>query len=472
MAEHNSTISYKFKIGERDFEYTESFSSYKLNEFFQFASKNNFINAIFQNEKFKEASTKEFYSDLDVSDAFDFISQFNLLYCKYKEYDEQKISNLYKVTEKIREQIYLEKFHISLLNNYENLDTIESEIPVEYQQSFNDFFISLISTFEENNLSFNNLVTRINNYKYPKDFEPTLKKINEIINRIMNDSSIKNWEIYRSIDTELFKYIKTKPVLLNKVTYAKKVLNHLTTTKSYLNKYLAGICGTASIPQKETNSYEYLLEKIQSKIIQNSTVLGITYGQNNVISQILNSRTRKNLFDVSNTNNPVCIAFLIDPIQNYYSFNGIDNVKIKFSELKDKFDVILNGENFKYAQLHDDTRSFYLEKGNKKNDGKLWEDKNIVPPPDNYITYSTHTGDDKLFTCCERKILTRFGYKDNHKYHFLIAMSPCLNCQRAFNYAVFDNNADFNIKYLDQTGNFIEWKTMNYDELVSDYYFK
>lgn len=441
MAEHINSIDYKFKINEKDFDYKESFSSYKISDLQQLTLQ---LGNILQDKIFIE---DQISTNFDDEDAFDYISQFNLLFSVYKNHNKESVSQLYKATERLRETIYQEKIHISLLNHYEILDKIDSEITGDNQDVFYDLFNSIKNSFEDNSLSLKDLVTRISKNNYPDDFIPTLNAINKILNENSNIETDDKYSIYRKIDAELYKYVKTKPLLLSKVIYAKKVLNHLTTTKSYLNKYIAAICGTNRVPQSTNTTYGYLFNKIQTNITKKLSALNISTIPSPILTNLLNTKSISSFFNIRKPKQLACVSFLIDSKQNYYSFNGNDYSQIKFEDLKNNFDMILAGENFKYAQLRDETRSFYKIKENEK---PYWRNINLVGSPDFFITFSKNKNNDRVFTCCERKILSAYGYIKSHKYHFLITFSPCENCQEAIKYAIKNYNAKFDISYFDK----------------------
>lgn len=348
---------------------------------------------------------------------------------------------------------------------------LDTEITNDFNDDFYDFFLAIKKTFEDGSLSLQDLAKMLNSKKYPDDFDSTRSRIRDIIlNYGVGSSEKERYATYRLIDNELFKYVKTKPFLFNKVVYATKVLNHSTTSKSYLNKYIAAICGTNKVPKSNNNTYEYLFEKIQNNISKNIEALNIKIKSTKVFESLLDKKIYKTYFNLSNQKLAECVAFLIDPVQNYYSFNGNDYTSCKYQDLKTNFDKVLTGENFQYANQHDETRSFY---NIKETNEPYWQVGNLVKGPQYYITFGSNKNDARTFTCCERKIMTKVGYLDGHVYNFLITFPPCKNCEKAIEYTIFYHNAEFNIRYYDREYKCLKlYGAKTYHQLSDEGYFK
>ena len=113
-----------------------------------------------------------------------------------------------------------------------------------------------------------------------------------------------------------------------------------------------------------------------------------------------------------------CYASMKIDNANYMTFNGIDkNNNNKSGYI---FDILKNlVENLRYVKISDETR--YYTSNNK------------------YITFEQYKSANpkasmnRMFTCCERKLLAKFIELKKDKVELAVTRTPCILCERAIN---------------------------------------
>lgn len=113
-----------------------------------------------------------------------------------------------------------------------------------------------------------------------------------------------------------------------------------------------------------------------------------------------------------------CYASMKIDNANYMTFNGIDkNNNNKSGYI---FDILKNlVENLRYVKISDETR--YYTSNNK------------------YITFEQYKSANpkasmnRMFTCCERKLLAKFIELKKDKVELAVTRTPCIFCERAIN---------------------------------------
>ena len=115
----------------------------------------------------------------------------------------------------------------------------------------------------------------------------------------------------------------------------------------------------------------------------------------------------------------ICYASMKIGSDNYMSFNGIENTILQCNSNRNKLINILNElvSNLTYVPISNDVR-YYTE-------------------DNEFITYQQFIDEEpkacmnRMFTCCERKLLAKFIELKKDKVELAVTMSPCEFCKRA-----------------------------------------
>ena len=114
-----------------------------------------------------------------------------------------------------------------------------------------------------------------------------------------------------------------------------------------------------------------------------------------------------------------CYASMKIGSDNYMTFNGIENTSLQCDSNRNKLINILNKlvSNLTYVPISNDVR-YYTE-------------------DNEFITYQQFIDEEpkacmnRMFTCCERKLLAKFIELKKDKVELAVTMSPCEFCKRA-----------------------------------------
>lgn len=115
----------------------------------------------------------------------------------------------------------------------------------------------------------------------------------------------------------------------------------------------------------------------------------------------------------------ICYASMKIGSENYMSFNGIENTILQCNSNRNKLINILNElvSNLTYVPISNNVR-YYTE-------------------DNEFITYQQFSDEkpkadmNRMFTCCERKLLAKFIEFGKDKVELAVTMSPCEFCKRA-----------------------------------------
>lgn len=115
----------------------------------------------------------------------------------------------------------------------------------------------------------------------------------------------------------------------------------------------------------------------------------------------------------------ICYASMKIGSDNYMSFNGIENTILQCNSNRNKLINILNElvSNLTYVPISNNVR-YYTE-------------------DNEFITYQQFSDEkpkadmNRMFTCCERKLLAKFIEFGKDKVELAVTMSPCEFCKRA-----------------------------------------
>lgn len=115
----------------------------------------------------------------------------------------------------------------------------------------------------------------------------------------------------------------------------------------------------------------------------------------------------------------ICYASMKIGSDNYMSFNGIENTILQCNSNRNKLINILNElvSNLTYVPISNDVR-YYTEDNEFITYKQFFDEK---PKADM----------NRMFTCCERKLLAKFIELKKDKVELAVTMSPCEFCKRA-----------------------------------------
>ena len=116
-----------------------------------------------------------------------------------------------------------------------------------------------------------------------------------------------------------------------------------------------------------------------------------------------------------------CYASMKIGSDNYMTFNGIENTSLQCDSNRNKLINILNKlvSNLTYVPISNDVR-YYTE-------------------DNEFITYQQFIDEEpkacmnRMFTCCERKLLAKFIELKKDKVELAVTRTPCIFCERAIN---------------------------------------
>lgn len=117
----------------------------------------------------------------------------------------------------------------------------------------------------------------------------------------------------------------------------------------------------------------------------------------------------------------ICYASMKIGSDNYMTFNGIENPSLQCDPKRNKIINILKKlvGNLHYVEISDETR--YYTSNNK------------------YITFEQYKSANpkasmnRMFTCCERKLLAKFIELEKDMVELAVTIPPCIFCERAIN---------------------------------------
>jgi len=115
----------------------------------------------------------------------------------------------------------------------------------------------------------------------------------------------------------------------------------------------------------------------------------------------------------------ICYASMKIGSDNYMTFNGIENPSLQCEYKRNKIINILNKlvSNLTYVPISNDVR-YYTEDNEFITYQQFFDEK---PKADM----------NRMFTCCERKLLVKFIEFGKDKVELAVTMSPCEFCKRA-----------------------------------------
>lgn len=115
----------------------------------------------------------------------------------------------------------------------------------------------------------------------------------------------------------------------------------------------------------------------------------------------------------------ICYASMKIGSDNYMSFNGIENTILQCNSNRNKLINILNKlvSNLTYVPISNDVR-YYTE-------------DNEFITYQQFIDKKPKADMNRMFTCCERKLLAKFIELKKDKVELAVTMSPCEFCKRA-----------------------------------------
>ena len=116
-----------------------------------------------------------------------------------------------------------------------------------------------------------------------------------------------------------------------------------------------------------------------------------------------------------------CYASMKIGSDNYMTFNGIENTSLQCDSNRNKLINILNKlvSNLTYVPISNDVR-YYTE-------------------DNEFITYQQFIDEEpkacmnRMFTCCERKLLAKFIELEKDMVELAVTIPPCIFCERAIN---------------------------------------
>ena len=115
----------------------------------------------------------------------------------------------------------------------------------------------------------------------------------------------------------------------------------------------------------------------------------------------------------------ICYASMKIGSDNYMTFNGIENPSLQCEYKRNKIINILNKlvSNLIYVPISNDVR-YYTE-------------DNEFITYQQFIDKKPKADMNRMFTCCERKLLAKFIELKKEKVELAVTMSPCEFCKRA-----------------------------------------
>lgn len=115
----------------------------------------------------------------------------------------------------------------------------------------------------------------------------------------------------------------------------------------------------------------------------------------------------------------ICYASMKIGSDNYMTFNGIENPSLQCEYKRNKIINILNKlvSNLTYVPISNDVR-YYTE-------------DNEFITYQQFIDKKPKADMNRMFTCCERKLLAKFIEFGKDKVELAVTMSPCEFCKRA-----------------------------------------
>lgn len=116
-----------------------------------------------------------------------------------------------------------------------------------------------------------------------------------------------------------------------------------------------------------------------------------------------------------------CYASMKIGSDNYMTFNGIENTSLQCDSNRNKLINILNKlvSNLTYVPISNDVR-YYTE-------------------DNEFITYQQFIDEEpkacmnRMFTCCERKLLAKFIELEKNMVELAVTRTPCIFCERTIN---------------------------------------
>ena len=117
----------------------------------------------------------------------------------------------------------------------------------------------------------------------------------------------------------------------------------------------------------------------------------------------------------------ICYASMKIGSDNYMTFNGIEPPSLQCNSNRNKLINILNElvSNLTYVPISNDVR-YYTE-------------NNEFITYQRFIDEEPKANKNRMFTCCERKLLAKFIELKKDKVELAVTRTPCILCERAIN---------------------------------------
>ena len=248
-------------------------------------------------------------------------------------------------------------------------------------------------------------------------------------------------------------------------TFSKQIANDLNEAfRNYIlnddkDKFLQIINSLIILIENTNHTFNNLINKCQHSLLFTFTITDYKeFSKGSFLKSTIKEfkkklRNNPNLYNILETDIN-CLATMTFKNKKYISINGLDayeKSQKKYENRKKMISLItdiIENENIKYVEISDETR-YSLKESDDKATSKV--NNNFI----DYRMYKAYINSHKvnklnrMFTCCERKLIAE-ALKENKNENrnlikLTIAMKPCELCRRVIEYTKIKENIHISI---------------------------